>query len=280
MKLRIVVLALAVLAFISISFSQTTPQTATLPPVVHLTTEQDYQRMLDLLHITSVRKGPSGDPKAPDAANFDESKVAPYTLPDPLVLKNGKKVTSAQMWWKQRRPEIVEDFDREIYGRVPKITPKVKWEVISTTNEVVSGIPAITKKLVGHVDNSSYPLITVDIQLSLTTPANAAGPVPVIMEYGLSPEVLAAIRKRLTEAQLAALTGSGPTWQQQVLEKGWGYAILIPTSIQADNGEGLTQGIIGLVNKGQPRNVDDWEHSALGLGAQVAHSITSKPTKP
>jgi hypothetical protein len=52
--------------------------------------------------------------------------------------------------------------------------------------------------------------------------------------------------------------GSGPTWQQQVLAKGWGYAIIVPNSIQADNGAGLTQGIIGLCNKGQPRKVDDW----------------------
>jgi hypothetical protein len=94
----------------------------------------------------------------------------------------------------------------------------------------------ITKKLVGHVDNSSYALITVDIQLSLTTPANAAGPVPVIMEFGLSPEVLAALAKRFPQMQ----PPSGPTWQQQVLAKGWGYAVLIPTSVQADNGAGLT----------------------------------------
>ncbi len=50
----------------------------------------------------------------------------------------------------------------------------------------------------------------------------------------------------------------GPTWQQQVLAKGWGYASLVPTSVQADNGQGLTQGIIGLVNKGQLRKLDDW----------------------
>ena len=110
----------------------------------------------------------------------------------------------------------------------------------------------------GHVDNSSYPLIKVDIQLTLSTPANATGPVPVMMEFGLSPEFLAAMRKRFTEAQWAAFVGTGPTWQQQVLAKGWGYASLIPTTVQADNGEGLTEGIIGLVNKGQPRKLDDW----------------------
>ncbi|HEY6339710.1 MAG TPA: hypothetical protein VIW68_14550 [Candidatus Sulfotelmatobacter sp.] len=236
----------------------TKPDASNLPPPAHLTAEEDHQRLLNLLHITSLRRGPDGDPKSPNAANVDESKVRPYILPDPLTLKNGQKVRTAEMWWKQRRPEIVEDFDREIYGRVPKNTPKVNWEVAATTQEKNGDVPVITKTLVGHVDNSSYPLIQVDIQLTLTTPANAAGPVPVMMEFGLSPEALAAIKKRFTEAQWAVFMGSGPTWQQQVLAKGWGYAVLIPTSVQADNGAGLTEGIIGLVNKGRPRKLDDW----------------------
>ena len=88
------------------------------------------------------------------------------------------------MWWNQRRAEIVEDFDREIYGRVPRKTPTVNWELIATTRELKDNIPVITKQLVGHVDNSSYPLVTVNIQLTLTTPAGATGPVPVIMEFG------------------------------------------------------------------------------------------------
>src|SRR5207244_2915225 len=48
------------------------------------------------------------------------------------------------------------------------------------------------------------------------------------------------------------------TWQQQALAKGWGYAEFSTSSVQADNGQGLSQGIIGLVNKGQPRKPDDW----------------------
>lgn len=230
-----------------------------LPPVVHLTAEQDHQRLMDLLHISTLRRGPDGDPKSPNAANFDESKATTYTnLPDPLVLNNGKRVTTPADWWGKRRPEIVELFDREIYGRIPKQTPKVNWEVVSTINEKIGDFPAVTKKLVGHVDNASYPLVSVDIQLSLTVPANAPGPVPVMMEIAISPEILAAIKKRMTEAQWAALVGNGPPWQQQVLAKGWGYAMYTPTSVQADNGAGLTEGIIGLVNKGQPRKVDDW----------------------
>ena len=212
---------------------------------------------MDLLHITSLRRGADGDPKSPNAANYDEEKAKPDPkLPDPLTLKNGKKVTTAKEWWELRRPEIVEDFDSEIYGRAPKVTPKVVWEVANTIQEKNGDVPVVTKQLVGHVDNSAYPAVKVDIQLTLTTPAAASAPVPVMMELSFSPEVMAMIAKRFPE--LAAAASKGPTWQQQVLAKGWGYAVYIPTSVQADKGDGLTEGIIGLVNKGQPRKLDDW----------------------
>jgi hypothetical protein len=249
--------SLALVAVVStIVFAQQPP--TNFPPVVHLTADQDRQRVLDLLHITSLRRGPDGDPKSSSAANVDESKVRPYSIPDPLLLKNGHQVTSAQIWWTQRRPQIVDDFDRDIFGRVPANVPHLRWEVVSATREMNENIPVITKKLIGHVDNSSYPLITVGIQLYLSTPADATAPVPVILEFALSPEILATIKRRFTPEEWAAFNGAGPSWQQQVLAKRWGYATLIPTSVQADNGAALTEGIIGLVNKGQPRSLEDW----------------------
>jgi hypothetical protein len=139
-----------------------------------------------------------------------------------------------------------------MYGRAPKVTPKVNWEVTSTTNEEKYDTPVIVKQLVGHVDNSSYPQVTVDIKLTLTTPANAKSAVPVVMEFGLGQ-----LPPRSANAPPLPPQPGAP-WQQQVLAKGWGYATLVPNSIQADNGAGLTAGIIGLVNKGQPRKVDDW----------------------
>jgi hypothetical protein len=217
-----------------------------------MTAQQDHQQMMDQLHIASLRPGADGNhPQAPNAANYDEAKANPYpNLPDPLLLKNGKRVKTAKDWWSKRRPEIVEDFDREVYGRVPRVTPKVVWEVTETTQEKNGDVPVTVKKLVGHVDNSAYPAIAVNIDLTLTTPANASGPVPVIMEFGFVFPPGRPMPPRPAP--------TGPTWQQQVLAKGWGYAILIPTSVQADNGAGLRQGIIGLVNKGQPRKPDDW----------------------
>ena len=213
----------------------------------------DYQNMLDQLHIDSTRPGPSGNPQDPNAANADESKATVYTsLPNPLILNNGQPVTTAKIWWEQRRPEIVEYFDREIYGRVPHHTPKVAWEVVSVTRDTSNHVPAITKKLLGHVDNSAYPSITVNINLTLCTPADAKGPVPVIMEFGF------VFPPGFKFPSPPPGTPVEPGWQQQLLEKGWGYAVIVPVSYQADNGAGLRQGIIGLVNKGQPRKPDDW----------------------
>ena len=248
------------------------------PAPLNLTAQQDHKLMMEALKIDRLRPGANGMSRdAPNAANYDESKVNAFTLPDPLVCKDGTKVTTPELWWARRRPEIVEDFDREVYGRVPKDVPKVTWEVVETKEEKVGDIPVITKRLVGHVDHSICPQIKVDIQLTLTMPANAKGPVPVMMEFGFAfggprqgrppgktatPKVKVGDAPQTNATPKAGPPGGfgegGPSWQQQVLAKGWGYAIIVPNSIQADNGAGLTKGIIGLCNKGQPRKPEDW----------------------
>jgi hypothetical protein len=214
---------------------------------VEMTAEQDHKLMMEKLGISAIRQGANGrDPAAPNYANYDESRANPYpVLPDPLTLANGKPVKTAKDWWKKRRPELVELFDREIYGRTPRMTPAVKWQVGSTANEKVADQDVVVRKVIGHVDNSGYPAISVDIDLTLTTPAGAKG-VPVIIEFFPA------------EWALRIPPQPRPTWQEQVIARGWAYAILSPTSIQADNGAGLTKGIIGLVNRGQPRKPDDW----------------------
>ncbi|HEX3797869.1 MAG TPA: acetylxylan esterase [Verrucomicrobiae bacterium] len=248
------------------------------------TAEQDHQEMMEQLHITSIRRGRDGmNPSSKNYANYDEAKANPFPdLPDPLTLNDGKKVTTPEMWWTQRRPEIVEYFDREIYGRVPAHTPKVNWEVTRRTNTTTGEIPVITKQLIGHVDNPADPDITVNIQLSLTTPANAKEPVPVMMQFGFGNFGFGAFGRRGANAPGGtnnfAFRGTnrpggtnnrpgfsggfggfgGPDWRQLVLLNGWGYAVIVPNSVQADDGAGLTQGIIGLVNHGQPRKPDDW----------------------
>ena len=269
---------LGVLLFSSFSYCQFTRQNQ---DSIRKLTQQDHQAMMKQLGITSLRPGPSGTPGAPNAANNDESKAAQYkNLPDPLILDNGKPVKSEKVWWKKRRPEIKEYFDREVYGRVPENVPAVIWEVVNITRDSVGSFPVIVKKLVGRVDNSALPSISVNIDLTLTTPAGVSVPVPVIMEFGFS--FPAGMRPPQMQSQTAVNRSqmpAGPTWQQQVLEAGWGYAILVPSSIQADNGAGLRSGIIGLANKGEPRKPDEWgalRAWAWGAGRALDYFETDK----
>jgi len=208
------------------------------------TTEQDHQNMLQQLGIKTLRPGPSGNEKAPNHANYDESLANPCSqLPDALTLKNGKKVTTAKQWWSKRRPEIVADFESEVYGKLPRSIPSVSWTCKAADTATVDGNPVMTKHLIGHVDNRSYPQIVVDINMVLVLPANAKGPIPVLIMFGWPSY---------------PVTKGNAISTDLLLFSGWGYATIDPGSIQADNGAGLTKGIIGLVNKGEPRKLDDW----------------------
>jgi hypothetical protein len=199
----------------------------------------DYQNMLDRLGIKKMRKGRNGGGKD----TSDEATANPFkeSMPALMTFKDGTKVQSADQWPK-RRAEIVEDFDREVYGRVPKNVPKVTWEVTRTVEGESGGIATITKTLVGHVDNSAFPKIKVAISASFTVPKYAAGKVPILIQFDFG---------------FGGGKGGPNSWQQQALDKGWGYGTISPNSIQGDNSR-LREGIIGLTNKGEPRSPEDW----------------------
>src|SRR5690606_26073984 len=111
--------------------------------------------------------------------------TAASPVPPLLVMADGRDIeTPAQ--WEQRRQELLEIFDREFYGRLPEAakTIEVTWEVTATTPGMSGDIPTITRTLVGHVDPTYHPAIEVSIAASVTTPAAAAGEVPVIIQWG------------------------------------------------------------------------------------------------
>src|SRR5262245_6156560 len=255
----------------------------TVPEHVVMTSQQDRQHVMDQLKITLFPNGPG----AYLASTYDEKTANPYQkLPDPLTFNDGSKVKTAAQW-RRRRAEIVELFDREVYGRRPKNIPKVNWSVARTTEDKTGEVPIVTKQLVGRVDNSAYPELNVTIVATLSTPKNATGPVPVVLMFGgggtlpdgvppttpcfvagaAPPPGARAAPARGAIPNLAAVIGrgagpavanNGPSATEQIAMRGWGYASVSTSSIQADNGQGLTCGIIGLVNKGQPRSLDDW----------------------
>ncbi|MFY9853126.1 MAG: hypothetical protein WAK26_04510, partial [Terracidiphilus sp.] len=270
-------------------------QSFAVPLPLILTADQDHQNMMDQLGIKALRPGPSGNEKAPDHANYDELQANPFgDLPDPLTMTDGQKVNSPEMWWTHRRPELLELFSKYVYGRVPNTVPKVTWTVTAVDREMIGFTPVIAKDLMGEVDNSSAPYISVHIHMTLVTPANAKDPVPVLMMFGHAGfpfpneprgEEMDRVNKvfkallmqqdpslrdvfaqhpawqplKTTPIQFPSLNEDGDppnTWQ--LVAAGWGFVLLDLASVQADNGAGLTRGIIGLVNKGQPRKPEDW----------------------
>jgi endo-1,4-beta-xylanase len=260
---------------------------ATTPLV--FTTQQDHANMLDQLGITRLRPGRSSNAESPNAANYDQAKANPYPeLPDLLKTDSGQAVDTADAWWKTRRPEIVELLEREVYGRIPANVPAVKWEVRQTREVEAGGKPAIQQEIVGVVDNSACPEIAVNISMSLTLPKDAQGPVPVLMSFGWSP-----FEMERSNFRGFGRRGDGPrppSKQDRLIAAGWGCATLNPSTVQDDSGgwqprrfgpgaeqnaeptgAGLTRGIIGLTNLGQPRKPDQWGAlRAWGWGASRA----------
>ena len=133
-------------------------------------TEEDHADMMRQLGITRLRPGFNGNtaPGAPNQANYDELKANPYPdWPDVLTLKNGGKVASAEAWWRQRRPEIAEDFEREVLGRIPPDVPGVSWTAQEAVATRVGGLPVTAWRVIGRADNSRCPAIHVDIRMAV-----------------------------------------------------------------------------------------------------------------
>lgn len=244
-------------------------------------TAADYADMQRQLGITAMRPGPSGNPSAPDAANEDEAKANPFTdIPDLLAFNDGSRVRTAREW-PRRRAELLEALAREMYGRVPRLVPRVTWREVRRVSMTVAGRVVLGRELIGHVDNRLAPDITVDISMMLVTPASATGPVPLMIMFrggglpGDPPPTLPPGFRPPTPQP-----GDDPPGTEQLIAAGWGYAFLNPSSVQADNGAGLRRGIIGLVNRGARRRPDDWGTlRAWGWGASRAlDHLATDPT--
>ncbi|HTV79857.1 MAG TPA: hypothetical protein VMF03_16515 [Steroidobacteraceae bacterium] len=269
------------------------PAAAQAPSEQARATEADHRQMMQQLGITQLRPGPNADADAPNHANYDEARANPYPdYPDPLRMNNGTKVTTAAQWYRQRRPQIIEDFEREVLGRIPANTPAVSFTVKASENERVGAVPVSATLLTGHLDNSADPAISVDFPVMLIKPLVHSGPMPLLIMFSIgtnfpSPvppsaadvaRMNAALRAAMVKENpaLADVLEKHPAWQPiptppffpaprpkddpvtQLVADGWAVAQLDPTAVQADNGAGLLSGVIGLTNKGQPRKPDDW----------------------
>ena len=203
-------------------------------------TEADYRATLTRLGIERMRPGADGyDKQAPNAVNYDESRAS-LSSPLPPLLNTAQP--TKDWWWKARRPQLVRLLEDEMYGRVSATAPKIDWQVRSEERTRKNGIPVIARHYSGTAAGTSLA-----IDLGVTIPEKANGPVPIILELGF-PEGF-----RFPGAPIPA-----DPWTTQVLRRGWAYAIIVPNTIQSDDGAGLKEGVIGAADGGRPRGDHDW----------------------
>ncbi len=175
-------------------------------------------------------------------SNYDEARVAPYTLPDPLMMADGMPVRDAAAWRTRRRAEILRLYERHIYGRVPAHTPKVSWRVPETDPKARDGA-SIRKLAVGTIgEGADAPTIRV----TLHTPARATGAVPVILlvNFGGGPPPPPPPAGTPGRGRGAGFP-SDPPVAAEILARGWGYATVGYNDIQPDRANTWNQGVIG-----------------------------------
>lgn len=212
----------------------------------------------------------AAEPAPPAAAsyrarNFDEAKVAPYTLPDPLVLQNGQPVRDADTWFKQRRGELIRFYEDELLGHVPERAPKVVWTVAETEAGALAG-KALRKLVVGKVGEGPS---AQTVKMNLYLPADARGPVPVILHLTFFSD---SARVPTEEENVAA---KRPSWTRptelapapELIARGYGYAVLRYTDFQPDVPTSATGGVMAMsYAPGQTKPAPD-EWGALGVWA-------------
>jgi hypothetical protein len=195
---------------------------------------------------TNLGSDASGNPlrlavKTGHVSNYDEAKVRPYTLPDPLTMRDGRRVRDANTWRTERRPEIIQLYEQHIYGRIPSRTPPVSWQVAETDAAAHNGT-AIRKRVAGKIGTAAN---APEMNLVVYTPAQSKTPVPLIL--------------LLNFGGGAKPVPQDPPVAADILARGWGYATIIYQEIQPDRINTFDQGVIGVALGGvTQRAPDEW----------------------
>jgi len=213
----------------------------------------------------------SAQPQRPDV-NYDEAKVRPYTLPDPLVMADGKPVTDARAWNQRRRPEILRLFEEHVYGCTPAARVRLRHELISTDLKALGGKALRKEVTVYFTEKRDGPRMDLLIFL----PAAAKKPVPVFLglnfngNHAVHPDPAirlstqwmrpgpGVVNNRATEKSRGAAGGRWPV--EKILARGYGLATAYYGDLDPDFDDGFQNGVHPLFYKpGQTRPAaDEW----------------------
>jgi hypothetical protein len=214
-------------------------------------------------------------------ANYDEGKVPKYALPDVLTLRSGGKVRDAKTWNGVRRPEILELYRSQVFGRGPASVPALRAEVTSVDEKALGG-KAVRKQVTVYFSDKPDG---ARMDLLLYLPAPATGPVPVFLGLGFTgnqgvnadpgirlgeewvrdPATKEMVKRRASESSRGS---AASRWNvEQILEHGYGLATIYYGDIEPDFDGGMRYGIRPLFSapgRTEPA-ADDW--AAIGAWA-------------
>ena len=198
----------------------------------------------------AARPNPNPVDVAGIPVNYDEAKVGNYTLPDPLMLNNGKRVRDAKAWFAKRRPEIEEMFETQQFGRAPGRPADESFEVTDKGTAALDG-KAIRRQVTIHLlKDPAAPKIHLLVYL----PAAAKKPVPMLLSIGFwanqfavdDPGITAETvwdPKTNTRVEAKPIRFFGPTNIVPLLDAGIGYATFYYGDVDPDYAEGFSNGI-------------------------------------
>jgi hypothetical protein len=176
-------------------------------------------------------------------SNYDEAKVGNYTLPDPLVLADGKPVRDAKTWFDVRRPELLKIYDTEIYGAVPANAPKATAKVVEMDTNALGGFAIHKDIAIQFGEGADAPVAHVHIYL----PPNATKPVPLLLQMVFFSNPPFADATTNTGGAARRFSEGGPL--TNIFAHGYGYATFRYTDIQPDNSNTFHGGVIDLTLK-------------------------------
>ncbi|MBN1144002.1 MAG: acetylxylan esterase [Bacteroidales bacterium] len=201
-------------------------------------------------------------------ANYDESKVPAYMLPNPLILLNGQSVGDSSAWWQQRRPEILDLFENEVYGKTPSRKLPVSFRVTSAEKPALNGM-AVRKEVTAYFTaNEQGPSMRILIYLPVNTKK-----APVFLGLNFSgnhticddPEITLSERWQAAEHQRGEDSASWPV--KRIIERGFGLATIYYGELDPDFDDGILNGIHPLFYMpGQTKPLPD-EWGSIGAWA-------------
>src|SRR6476469_9626963 len=217
--------------------------------------------------------------KAQDSINYDESKVPPYTLPDPLILPNGKRITTAEQWTQQQRPAMLKLFAENVYGRMPGKPEQMHFMVNSVDSSALGG-KAIRKQVtIFFTQQPSSP----SMELLLYLPRSVKGHVPVFTGLNFSgnqsvshdtgihlstrwidnDSKIGIVNNHATEASRGSEASRWPV--AEIISRGYGLATVYYGDLEPDYPEGWKTGIRTTLQSDLNIHADEW--CAIGAWA-------------